>query len=393
MSRFSYLNVFRFLFLFSILTSCNSKVFSSISSYSNPDSLTRNQLHLLQDTILLEPIINQPIILLDTILPPQLILIPKDTIVPKLSMVSTDTTIMIESVSKVDRRLNYKFSGSSGITLNQLQLSNWASGGESSAAGKVFSDIRIIACSRIVEYDISGKFAYGMASYKNNRIEKTDDRIDISATVTRRTIKHWTFAGVVTFKTQFANGYKYPNDSTIISGFCAPAYLNISLGYRYKKDDRFTLFLSPASGKFTFVGIQELADNGAFGVKPAIYDTAGNKIMKGKNHLVEFGINVLANFRQPLGKNIELLSTLNLYNNYLDENNKNRWNIDVDWETTINFTINKRVSTILFFHLKYDHDTKIPMYETVDGVDVKVGEGPRLQFKESLGIGLTYSFT
>jgi hypothetical protein len=42
--------------------------------------------------------------------------------------------------------------------------------------------------------------------------------------------------------------------------------------------------------------------------------------------------------------------------------------------------------------LKYDHNVKLPLYDIVDGEKVQVGEGPRLQFKESLGIGITYNF-
>jgi ethanolamine ammonia-lyase small subunit len=34
-----------------------------------------------------------------------------------------------------------------------------------------------------------------------------------------------------------------------------------------------------------------------------------------------------------------------------------------------------------------------PKYELVDGEKVQVGEGPGLQFKESLGIGITYNIS
>lgn len=294
--------------------------------------------------------------------------------------------------TKKDTVRYWKFSGKSDLTFNQLSLTNWASGGESSASGKVNTTTKLRYKKNRFLFEKITKLAFGIVGYGNNRLEKTEDRIDISMTATNETEKNWTYSSVVTLKTQFANGYKYPNDSTLISTFFAPGVINASIGYRYKESDVFELFLSPASGKFTFVLNQELANKGAFGVKPAVYDTNGLLLVPGQKLYSEFGFNVLANFAKEISKNIELSSTLNLYNNYLDYNAKNRWNIDVDWETAINFTINKRFQTVLFMQMKYDHNVDLPKYEMVDGEKVKIGEGPGLQFKESLGIGITYNF-
>lgn len=278
-----------------------------------------------------------------------------------------------------------------GFHFNQLSLSNWASGGESSASGKINTDLKAVYKKKNFQFESNSKMAFGIVGYGDHRLEKTDDRIDFSTSFSYKAYQNWTYTTVLSFKSQFANGYKYPNDSVIISGFLAPAYINASLGYRYKKSDVFEVFLSPASGKFTIVNNQSLADKGAFGVKPAIRDTSGMVVSEGSRLLCEFGINLLANLSKEITENIELSSTLNLYNNYLDDNFDNRWNIDVDWETTLNFVINKRIQTMLFLQLKYDHDFKVPVYQLIDNDKVQVGEGPRLQFKESMGIGITYN--
>lgn len=296
------------------------------------------------------------------------------------------------NTSKPDSVRYWKFSGRTGLTFNQLSLTNWASGGESSASGKVNTNTKIVYNKNRFQFESVSKLAFGIVGYGGNRIEKTEDRIDLATSATINSDKNWAVSSVVSLKSQFANGYKYPNDSTLISTFFAPGVINASVGYRYKKSDIFELFLSPASGKFTFVLNQELADKGAFGVTPAVRDSNGVVLVPGKNLFSEFGFNVLANFAKEVSENIELSSTLNLYNNYLDDNHSNRWNIDVDWETTVNFTINKRIQTVLFMQLKYDHNVKLPLYDIVDGEKVQVGEGPRLQFKESLGIGITYNF-
>lgn len=278
-----------------------------------------------------------------------------------------------------------------GFHFHQLSFSNWASGGESSASGKVNTEAKLKYKKDNFQFETGTKMAFGIVGYGDHRLEKTDDRIDLSTTLSYKAYKNWTYSTVISFKTQFADGYKYPNDSTIISSFMAPGYLNVSLGYRYKKTDVFELFLSPASGKFTFVNNQALANKGAFGVKPAIRDTAGVILTEGNRLLCEFGINLLANLSKEIADNIEVSSTLNLYNNYLDDDPDNRWNIDVDWETTVNFVINKRIQTVLIIQLKYDHDFNVPVYQMIDNEKVQIGEGPRLQFKESLGIGVTYN--
>ncbi len=152
--------------------------------------------------------------------------------------------------------------------------------------------------------------------------------------------------------------------------------------------------MSPASGKFTLVFNEELADKGSYGVKPAeIDDNTGEVIKDGNKVKSEFGINLVVNLTKQLNKNININSIFNLYNNYLDDNLVNRWNMDIDWETNLDFSINEHVATNLYVHMIYDHDVKIPEYEVVDGKKKKVGEyGPRLQIQESFGIGLSLKF-
>ena len=47
---------------------------------------------------------------------------------------------------------------------------------------------------------------------------------------------------------------------------------------------------------------------------------------------------------------------------------------------------------ILFVHLKYDHNTTFPVYETIEGVETVVDNVPKLQLKESVGIAFVHTF-
>ena len=284
------------------------------------------------------------------------------------------------------------FHGSYGLNINQLALSNWAAGGENTWAGKAFANFTLLDHKKAFEQKLTGTFAFGISRFADKRIEKQDDKIDLTYSLSLNSKTPWNITMVSTFSTQFANGYKYPNDSTLISSFLAPAYLTISAGYSYKtKDERFQIYMSPLAGKITFVMNQELADKGSFGVKKGYYDQDSIWI-PGENIAPAIGVNVIINYKRPIGKNITYTTMLNTFYNYIERRDDDRTPIDVNWENTIDFNITKYIRTILFVHLKYDHNTTFPVYETVEGVETVIDNVPKLQIKESVGIAFVHTF-
>ena len=286
----------------------------------------------------------------------------------------------------------FSFHGNYGLNINQLALSNWAAGGENAWTGKAFANFALIYHKKRFEQKLVGAFAFGISRFGDKRIEKQDDKIDLTYSLSLDSKTQWNISAVATFNTQFANGYKYPNDSTIISTFFAPAYLTVSAGYSYKtKDEHLQVFMSPLAGKVTFVMNQELADKGAFGVKKGYYNQDSIWI-PGENIAPAIGINVIINYKQPISKSINYTTMLNTFYNYLERRDDDRLRLDVNWENTIHFTITKFLSTILFVHLKYDHNTTFPKYEEIEGVQTVVDNVPKLQLKESVGIAFLHKF-
>ena len=284
------------------------------------------------------------------------------------------------------------FHGSYGLNINQLALSNWAAGGENTFAGKAFASFTLLDHKKTFEQKLIGNFAFGIARFASKGIEKQDDKIDLTYSLSRNSLTQWNLSSIVTFNTQFANGYKYPNDSTVISTFFAPAYLTLSIGCSYKtKDERFQIYMSPVAGKVTFVMNQELADKGAFGVKKGYYEQDSIWI-PGEHIAPAIGVNVIINYKRSIGKNITYTTLLNTFYNYIERHDDDRLPIDVNWENTVNFMITKYISTILFVHLKYDHNTTFPVYDDIEGVQTVVDNVPKLQFKESLGIAFIHKF-
>ena len=318
-----------------------------------------------------------------------------DTIINTYQYIITDTiydTQNIDILKEISN--NHKFEGTLRVTLNQLAITHWAAGGESNGSGKISSNLTYTYDRNLFKYVANGIFAYGMSNYtKDKRYEKSEDRCEVSMTMSSNNSNNFTFTSIASLKTQFTNGYTYPNDSIPISGFFAPAYLNISAGYNYNYNNILSLYISPIAGKMTFVTDQKLADEGAYGVEAGYWNICkGDSLwVKGRNSLTELGINVLIKYKQDFKNDISVFSTLNLYNNYMDPNKSNRWNIDVDWETGIKFTINKQISAIINIHLIYDDNIKFSITEIVDGTEI-TKQKPILQFKESLGISFLYKF-
>ena len=170
------------------------------------------------------------------------------------------------------------------------------------------------------------------------------------------------------FKTQFTNGYNYPDDSTVISGLMAPGYLLFAAGFDYKPNKNLSVFFAPLTSKTTFVNNQTLADAGAFGVD------AGKKVRS------EFGGYFKAAYSKDIMKNVNFNTKLGLFSNYLH----NPQNIDVDWEVLIGMKINKYLTANINTQLLYDDDIQVPL----EGG----GTGKRIQFKEILGIGFSVKF-
>ncbi len=302
----------------------------------------------------------------------------------------TDTATLMpsNSIGISDSAKYWNIIANGRLSINQVAFSNWAEGGESLISGSTYGNLKTNYLRNKFKVDNYTSLAYGLAWNEEQGVRKTDDKIDVGTNLGYEAFEDFFYSFILSLKTQFSEGYKYPNDSTVVSDFFAPATFFMSMGLEYKPDENTSVFISPASGKFLFVLDQDLADQGAFGVKPADIDSLGNVLIPGSNYKPKFGLNLILTLNRELLKNVIFDTKLNLHNNYMDETINNRWNFDVDWESALNFKINSFLSSNIYMHLLYDNDIPIPTYEKIEGVKVQTGEGPKLQVKENFGIGV-----
>lgn len=282
----------------------------------------------------------------------------------------------------------WKIGGVVSVNGQQVSLTNWAAGGNNSISVAGLVNIFAKYKKGKSTWDNNLELGYGVINQGDNKKWwKNDDKIQFSTKFGHQISKKWYLTALGDFRTQFTNGYNYPNDSVYISKFMAPGYALAALGFDYKPDNHFSAFIAPITGKFTFVNDEVLARSGAFGVQKEIsyIDSTGIVItQKYKTHREEFGAYVKLQYQTKVMENITFQTVLELFSNYLH----NPQNIDVNWSTLTTFKVNKFISATLATQLIYDDDIKVLR----NTGDQKGTVGPDVQFKQVLGVGFTYKF-
>ncbi len=264
----------------------------------------------------------------------------------------------------------WKYNGMASLNFAQVSLTNWAQGGESSYAINGLSAINFNYNKNNNSWANSLDMGYGIQKVGEESPTKTDDHLELISKYGRKTKSNWYYSGMLNFKTQFTEGYKKTEtEKIVISDFLSPGYIMLSIGMEYKKNDSFFFSVSPLTGKITIITDDSLSTAGSFGVDP------------GENMRAEFGGSVKVGLNREIMENVNLSSTLDLFSNYIEKPQ----NIDISWKAMLNMKINKFLSANISTHIIYDDDVA---YTDDNGIS----QGPRVQFKEMLGIGLSYKF-
>lgn len=286
------------------------------------------------------------------------------------SLFALSVTVLSAQEADSTKIGTWKHSGSTGLNLSQTSLSNWSGGGDDAFAGNAYLNGKLEHRKGNWAWINTLALEYGITSTKAQGAQKSTDKLELATQLGYTTDNKWYYTAMADFKSQFYKGYNYPNKENYISKFMAPAYSNISIGLEYRpKDSFFSAYFSPAAGKLTFVNDNYLSDLGSFGVDP------------GDKFKAEFGAYVKGTLEKNIMENVKLLSDANFFTAYDDSFG----NIDIEWNVLISMKINKYLNASINTTLKYDDDVK---YINTQGEK----KGPKIQFKEILGIGFGYNF-
>ncbi|HSP11960.1 MAG TPA: DUF3078 domain-containing protein [Salegentibacter sp.] len=283
----------------------------------------------------------------------------------------------------------WKERNSVGLNLNEVAFINWNAGGNNSISALFHGNFERNFVKKLLSWKNRGSFKYGLNAQEDREVRKTDDEFRLSSSFGYRkdSISNWYYSAKFDFNTQIANGYKYPETDNAISKFMAPGYLFVGVGTQYSStDESLDVYISPLTQKSTFVLDQRLANEGMFGVQSALYDEEGNLIEEGESVRTEIGFLVTSNFAKEIFTNVRLDNRLSLYSDYLNKFG----NVDVDWEVNADLKVNNFIRANVGTQLRYDDDVKYKEDTNGDG-DLETS-GPRVQFKQLLGVGFIYEF-
>lgn len=274
-----------------------------------------------------------------------------------------------------------------GFYLNQVSFSNWNAGGTNSISAILSGKASAKYQKENLFWNSTLTLRYGLNKQAKQPLFKTEDVIEVVSNFGLEKDKksNWFYSARFSFNTQFANGFSSPEAEYPISRFMAPGYVFMGVGMEYGRHiNRLSVYGSPFTLKTTFVLDDTLANQGAFGVDPAIYDLEGNLIREGKKTRQELGILLTGQFEDEVLENMNLNTRLRLYTDYLNSFG----NIDLDWEVNLDMKVNQYVQATFGSHLRYDNDIKVEVEQNEMTNEEIVVKGPKLQWKQLLGVGV-----
>ena len=295
---------------------------------------------------------------------------------------ATETKLRAPVVGHVDS-VYHEHETLVNVQFSQVQLSQWAAGGQSSAS-------LIAKVDQFWEYDgtdfgwdIEFHGAFGLLHRPDDQIIlKTDDRIELATKLGRRLKEKGSLTALGSFRTQLAPGYAtvngLPDANQVTSRIMAPGYLVLALGVHTKPTKTTTIFLAPFTSKSTFVLDDSLSSQGLFGVLP------------GERSRHEVGGYVRVGLKEQVTENVTYAVRLDLFSNYLEEPEA----IDIFTDHVLTLKVNSWLSTTLGLTLIYDKDVELVLREPNPDIPGDLGDvGPGVQLKQILAVGLSLKFS
>lgn len=275
-----------------------------------------------------------------------------------------------------DSLIFWKKGGTFNVNLQQVGLTNWAAGGESSFA--VGAALQAHANYEKDEVVWENKINVGYGVIRNggegNRFEKTDDLLELNSKYSQKFSEKILMTTTINFRTQMDEGFRLERvqnsderQRVFISDFMAPGYLQTSVGLTYRDEKAFTTTVAPFTGRFTFVLNDSLSNVGSFGVD------AGEQIRS------EAGISWTGSYQKDVIKNVKLQTNFNFFSNY-----EKFPNTVVNLGAALNMKVNDFISSNISSQLIYDDDVIVTRNDGTRGRDV--------QLKNVINVGFTLGF-
>ena len=282
------------------------------------------------------------------------------------------------------------------INFGQTALWNWAAGGYNNYSLAAYVDANANYAKDKMLWNNRLQLDYGfMYSADKPILQKHKDRIYLESKWGYQTaVKNLSYSANFDFKSQFDNNYKYgtpvsdgetepsPEDwlnaRTLMSGFLAPAYINLGIGLLWTPKPWFSLNFSPLTASFVIVRDPLLRDTYGMNLREEGLDrTVGDNFHP---YRFDLGAQLKADAQWIINDAFSYTTQLVLFSNYLHKPQ----NLRVNWDNKIFWKMAKFFALTVSTNLIYDDTIKV---KEIDGEMY-----PAVQFKEFLEFGFTYTF-
>lgn len=239
------------------------------------------------------------------------------------------------------------------LNFTQNQFDNWSQGGEDSWSWQLDLNGKLIYDQEKYNWTNTGKLSYGRTQVGDADSRKAADEIKLESVYTYKMNILINPYLAATGLTQLTTGYNYIDDTTrtAISNFMDPGYFTQSVG----------LGIEPNKNIKTRIGAA---------MKETITKDYAATYANGEKTRVEYGAESITDVTVKLSENILYTSKLELFSNL-----KRFDKIDVNWDNMFSSKIAEYLAVSFNFRLFYDKDIST-----------------RRQLKQTLAVGLTYSF-
>ena len=314
---------------------------------------------------------------------------------------------------KVEKPKYWESSLKTQINVGHTGLTNWAAGGDNTVSMNAFIDANANWKKNEMFWNNRLQLDYGFLYASSKPIlQKSNDRIYLESKWGYKTekMKNFYFSANYDFKSQFATGYDYKTPATLTdengfdlegaalrqawrdarvlkSGFLAPAYTNLALGIDWKPAKWLSVNFAPVTGGFVIVRDAALRESYSMGLRKEFVDktegvpTDGSQFRSAR---FEFGAQLKVDAKVNINDNFSYSTQVVLFSNYLDKPQ----NLRVNWDNRIDWKLAKYFSFTITTNLIYDD--KVMIISDKDKDQYPNGR-QRVQFKESLAFGFTYT--
>lgn len=322
------------------------------------------------------------------------------------------------------------------VNIGQTSLTNWAAGGDNTISLQGFIDANANWKKKEMFWNNRLQLDYGFLYASSKPIlQKSTDRIYLESKWGYKTdaMKNFYFSANYDFKSQFSSGWDYKTPGVLVdengndlvggdlrqawrdarvlkSNILSPAYTNLALGIDWKPSKWLSVNIAPVTGGFVIVTKDEFRkkykmeltkESKELETRFAGYDEAtASESQKAayarykeslengsayRSARFEFGAQIKADAKVNINDNFSYSTQVVLFFNYLDDK---PYVPRVNWDNRIDWKLAKYFSLTLTTNLIYDDDVMIKNDKDLE----QFPEGKaRVQFKESLAFGFTYT--